>query len=112
MRADHITPPVVFLQRVDIPHPEKLLPARMQHPTFGGAMIGDTIELPGPLMPEGAELWPKDGVWGVVGKKWGAPITLKEAGCIVVLAIQFIKSTAPSPLSETAEEIPFPSRQS
>jgi len=80
MRANTVTPPVVVLHRADI-EPEQGMPAPVAqvHPSVGSSMPGDIIHLVGPLMPEGAEDWPKR-PYMVMGRNWFLPIDLKSAG--------------------------------
>ena len=88
MRASTITPPVVVLHRADL-QPEAGMPAPIAqvHPSVGSASPGDILHLVGPLMPEGAEDWPKR-PYMVMARNWFLPIDLKSAGCEVHVYIE------------------------
>jgi hypothetical protein len=118
MSPQVFTPPVTLLQRLDVPDPSKLLPARVHPAVAGAADVGTIIELPGPLMPEGAEFWPKNGVWLVIAKQVALPTDLKQGQCVTILGVQFVPkveegaSLKPPPLPEGSMIIPFNPRQS
>jgi hypothetical protein len=89
MRPLNYMPPIVTLCRIDEPiindANEKCV---LVHPALGNSVPGDLIHLGGPLMPEGAEHWPKKCKWQVTGRKFGLPIDMHHAGCVLVLYVR------------------------